>query len=45
LNNPVRAGLVKTATDWEFSSAKDVRDIRNGKIINREVIKEYGLVF
>lgn len=45
LNNPVSAGLVKTSTDWEFSSAMDVKGLRNGKLINREVIKEYGLVF
>ncbi len=45
LNNPVSAGLVKTSTDWEFSSAMDVKGLRNGKLIKREVIKEYGLVF
>ena len=44
-NNPVKAGLVKSAEDWEFSSCQDVCGMRNGKLINRERINEFGLTF
>lgn len=43
-NNPIKAGLVKTALDWEYSSYKDICGIRNGKLINKERIKEFGLI-
>ncbi len=39
--NPVKAGLVKTLTDWEFSSAKDYASLRNGKLINKAVAEEF----
>jgi putative transposase len=39
--NPVKAKLVKQETDWEFSSASDYAGIRNGKLINKEVAKQY----
>lgn len=39
--NPVKAKLVKNAVDWEFSSAKDYAGLRNGKLINKLVAKEY----
>ena len=39
--NPVKAGLVKKATDWEFSSAKDFANIRDGKLVNKVVAEEY----
>jgi putative transposase len=42
--NPVKAGLVKIATDWEFSSAQDYNGIRNIGLINRKVAKEFGLI-
>lgn len=42
--NPVKAGLVKNAEDWEFSSYLDYCGIRNGKLINRKRAEEYGLV-
>ncbi len=42
--NPVKAKLVNNATDWEFSSAIDYAGLRNGKLINRELAKEYVLV-
>ncbi len=42
--NPVKAGLVKNAEDWEFSSYPDYCGIRNGKLINRKRAEEYGLV-
>lgn len=41
--NPVKAGLVKKVEDWEFSSARDLCGIRNGKRINRDRINEFGL--
>jgi len=40
LENPVKAKLVEQATDWHFSSARDVAGLRNGKLINKEKIKE-----
>jgi putative transposase len=42
--NPVKAGLVKKPEEWEFSSYKDVIGIRNGKLINRNLIRELGLM-
>ncbi len=39
--NPVKAGLVTTASDWEFSSAKDYVGLRNGKLISIERAREY----
>ncbi len=39
--NPVKAGLVKTDTDWEYSSAKDYAGLRNGKLVNKEVTENY----
>ena len=44
-NNPVKAGLVKSAEDWEFSSCQDICGMRNGTLINRERINEFGLTF
>ncbi len=41
--NPVKAGLVKEAEDWEFSSFQDICGLRNGKLINRDRISEFGL--
>ncbi len=42
--NPVKAGLVKHAEDWEFSSFRDICGLRNGKLINRERIEEFELI-
>lgn len=39
--NPVKSNLVKKAADWEFSSAIDYAGLRNGKLINKIVAKEY----
>ncbi|SHI32768.1 putative transposase [Tangfeifania diversioriginum] len=39
--NPVKAGLVQKATDWEFSSARDYAGFRNGKLVNKEVPRQY----
>lgn len=42
--NPVVAGLCKHPEDWEFSSAIDYAGLRDGKLINRERAREFGLV-
>ncbi|MBE9467233.1 MAG: transposase [Bacteroidetes bacterium] len=39
--NPVKAGLVKNAIDWEFSSAIDYAGLRDGKLVNLEVAKRH----
>jgi putative transposase len=39
--NPVKAELVKQATDWEFSSARDFAGMRKGKLVNISLAKEY----
>jgi len=36
----VKAGLVKKAEDWKFSSAKDFAGLRNGTLCNKEKIQE-----
>ena len=43
LSNPLRAGLVKSAIDWEFSSYLDFVGQRDGQLISSERIKEFGL--
>ncbi|MGX1022959.1 hypothetical protein [Flavobacterium sp. CS20] len=40
-NNPYKAGLVITTTDWDYSSAKDYYENRNGSLINKELALEY----
>jgi len=42
--NPVSANLVKQEIDWEFSSALDFANIRSGKLVNKEIAKEYALI-
>ncbi len=39
--NPVKVGLVKHETDWEFSSVKDYAGIREGKLVNKMVAEDY----
>ena len=39
--NAVKAGIVKSPVDWEYSSAIDYAGIRDGKLINRTVAEEY----
>ncbi len=39
--NPVKAGLVSRAEDWEFSSAVDYAGLRDGKLVSREVAELY----
>ena len=41
--NPVKAGLVKNPEDWEFSSFRDLSGLRNGKLICRQRVEEFGL--
>ena len=41
--NPTRANLVKNIDEWEFSSAIDYLGIRNGKLINKERLNEFGI--
>lgn len=38
--NPVAAGLVSKAADWDFSSCKDYLALRNGRLCNKERAKE-----
>jgi putative transposase len=42
--NPVSAKLVAGPEDWEFSSYCDYFCGRKGKLINRELAKEMGLI-
>ncbi len=42
--NPVYAGLVKSAEDWEFSSQQDFLGLRNGTLIDYQLLKEEGLL-
>jgi putative transposase len=41
--NPESAGLVSSPEEWEFSSFRDLAGIRDGKLINREKIRDLGL--
>lgn len=43
--NPVVAKLVEKTTDWEFSSARDYAGLRNGKLANKEIAKQYIINF
>jgi REP element-mobilizing transposase RayT len=40
LNNPVRAGLVKAAEDWEFSNYPDLLGLRSGDLCKLKMIRE-----
>lgn len=42
--NPVKAGLVSAAVDWEFSSARDYAGLRKGTLANKELAIRYDLV-
>ena len=41
--NPVKAGLIARAEDWEFSSYIDLVGIRDGNFVNRERVEKLGL--
>jgi putative transposase len=40
-HNPVRAELVKTPEEWEFSSAREYAGIRSGTLVNMELARQY----
>ncbi len=40
-HNPVKAGLVSKDIDWEFSSARDYANLRNGDIVKKELARTY----
>lgn len=42
--NPVSSKLVAEPEDWEFSSYRDYFCGRKGKLVNRELAKELGLI-
>lgn len=42
--NPVKAGLVAKAEDWEFSSYIDLVGMRDGTFVNRERVEQLGLI-
>jgi len=44
-NNPVKAGLVKKASEWDYSSPIDYSGIRRGKLINKEAASNLGLIY
>jgi putative transposase len=43
LTNPVKSGFVIRPEEWEFSSYRDYKGLRDGKMISRLLINEYGL--
>jgi len=43
--NPVKDRLVKLPEEWEYSSARDYAGLRNGKLINKNRVKEFGLKY
>jgi putative transposase len=42
-NNPVKAGLVETPKEWEFSSYADLEGLRTGKLVDLKRVAELGL--
>jgi putative transposase len=42
--NPVKAGMVAKAEDWEFSSYIDLVGMRDGNFVNRERVEKLGLI-
>lgn len=43
-NNPTKAGLVKETSQWEYSSAIDYADKRNGSLVNKDIAIKLGLI-
>jgi putative transposase len=43
-DNPVKAGLVENAIDWQFSSARDYFGSREGSLINKKVAEMFNLM-
>jgi putative transposase len=44
MNNPVKAGLVKQISDWEFSSFREINNLRDELAVNKKLIRELGLM-
>ncbi|MFZ4582567.1 MAG: transposase [Paludibacter sp.] len=44
-NNPVKAGLVTKPEEWIYSSCCDFKGLRNGKLINKQRVEEFGIEF
>jgi putative transposase len=42
-DNPTNSRLCKRNEDWEFSSYRDYYRFRNGKLINRDRISDFGI--
>lgn len=42
-NNPLASNLVSNVTEWEFSSAPDYYSNRNGRLINKDRAREFGI--
>ncbi len=42
--NPVKAGIVTRAEDWEFSSFLDYKGFRSGKLVKKSVAERYKLI-
>jgi putative transposase len=42
--NPVNGKLVNNPEDWEFSSYRDYYSGRKGKLVNRVLAKDLGLI-
>lgn len=40
-NNPIKVGLVKKLSDWEYSSYNDYYSSRNGKLINKQLAAKF----
>ena len=43
-NNPVTANMVDRAEDFVYSSYRDFTGLRDGKLINKNRAKEFGLI-
>ncbi|MCF6185668.1 MAG: hypothetical protein L3J56_13800, partial [Bacteroidales bacterium] len=41
--NPVKVGLVEQASDWEYSSARDYAELRQGKLVNKKLVKVFDI--
>ena len=44
-NNPVKAGLVVRPEKWNYSSFCDFKGLKNGKLINKQRIEEFGIQY
>ncbi len=42
--NPVKSALVENPEDWEFSSYADLKESRNGNLVDKKRVIELGLV-